>query len=44
MFALRFYGCLMHTATSLWCRKDGFKWFIFLFMMILGLNHMGEFI
>lgn len=33
-----FYGVLMQTATSLWCRKDGFKWFIFLFMMILVIN------
>jgi len=33
-----FYGVLMQTATSLWCRKDGFKWFIMMFMLILVVN------
>ena len=33
-----FYGILVQAATSLWCRKDGFKWFIMLFMIILVVN------
>ena len=33
-----FYGILLQAATSLWCRKDGFKWFIMLFMIILVVN------
>ena len=32
------YGVLMQTATSLYVRKDGFRWFIFAFMMILVIN------
>lgn len=30
-----YYGVMYQSATSLWCRKDGFKWFIFAFMLIL---------
>merc|ERR1712100_343223 len=33
-----FYGILLQSATSLYCRKDGFKWFIMLFMIILVVN------
>ena len=33
-----FYGILIQASTSLWCRKDGFKWFIMMFMIILILN------